>query len=85
VVDEKGLRMRIFKAGVEPGIRAEVWKFLLGMYPAAKTAAHRQGFLQQRREEYERIKSQWTSITDVQAARSAHPNPPPLTDSPGQL
>lgn len=74
VVEEKGLRMRIFKAGVEPGIRKEVWKYLLGLYPAGKTAAHRHAFLQQRREEYGHIMAQWTSITDCQAKRSAHPS-----------
>lgn len=71
VVDEKGLRMRIFRAGVEPSIRKEVWKLLLGMYPAGRTGAHRHAFLQQRRQEYDRIKAQWTSITDCQAKRNS--------------
>jgi hypothetical protein len=73
VVDEKGLRMRIFKAGVEPAIRKEVWKYLLGLYPTGRTAAHRHALLQQRREEYQRIMAQWTSITDCQAKRFASP------------
>ena len=70
-MDEKGLRTRIFKAGVEPGIRKEVWQYLLGLHPAGKTAAHRKGLVQGLRQEYEQLKAQWTTIADKQAARSA--------------
>ena len=72
-MDGKALRVRIFYAGVEPSIRKEAWKFLLGMYPAGSTAAYRQALLQKRSAEYELVKAQWTSITDKQAARSGAP------------
>lgn len=71
IVDEKGLKQRIFKAGVEPSIRKEVWQYLLGMSPPAKTAAQRKALLQDQREEYQKIKAQWTTIADKQAARLA--------------
>ena len=71
IVDEKGLKQRIFKAGVEPGIRKEVWQYLLGMSPPGKTAAQRKAFLQELREEYQEVKAQWTTISDKQAARLA--------------
>ena len=61
--------MRIFSAGVEPEARKEIWKYLLGMYPAGKTAAQRQVLMQSLRQEYEDIKAQWTTISGKQAAR----------------
>lgn len=71
-MDSKALRARIFGGGVEPGIRKEAWKYLLGMYhPEGSTAAYRHALNQKRSAEYERIKAQWTSISDKQAARSA--------------
>ncbi len=69
IVDEKGLRLRIFKAGVELSIRREVWQYLLGMCPPGKTGAQRKAHMQELREEYQKIKAQWTTITDKQAAR----------------
>lgn len=69
VVDGKALRLRIFNAGVEPSIRKEAWKYLLGLYPAGSTAPHRACLARKRAREYDQIKAQWTSISDKQAAR----------------
>ena len=68
-MDDKALRARIFGGGVEPGIRREAWKYLLGMYPPISTAAYRQTLFRKRVAEYEQIQAQWTSITEKQAAR----------------
>ena len=68
-MDGKALRLRIFNAGVEPSIRREAWKYLLGLYPAGSTSAYRAALAQKRAGEYERIKAQWSSIGDKQAAR----------------
>ncbi len=69
IVNEKALRQRVFYSGVAPDIRKEVWKFLLGLYPASSTAAERAEILKQKRLHYGRIKAQWTTITPEQAAR----------------
>lgn len=70
-MDEKGLKARIFKAGVEPGIRKEVWQYLLGMWPPGETGTQRRTRLQELRGEYQQLKAQWTTITDKQATRFA--------------
>ncbi|KAJ3293518.1 GTPase activating protein [Borealophlyctis nickersoniae] len=41
VVSEKDIRKRIFSGGLGLEIRAEAWKFLLGMYPWDSTASER--------------------------------------------
>lgn len=69
IVDANTLRTRIFYAGVEPNIRKEAWKFLLGMYPKGSTSAYRSNLLAKRCEEYTHLKAQWTSITEKQAAK----------------
>ena len=69
IVNEKALRQRVFYSGVAPDIRKEVWKFLLGLYPASSTAAERAEILKQKRLHYARIKAQWSTITPEQAAR----------------
>ena len=68
-MNEKALRQRVFYSGVAPEIRKEVWKFLLGLYPAGSTAAERTDILKQKRLHYGRIKAQWTSIAPEQAAK----------------
>lgn len=70
-VDEKGLRLRVFKAGVDPAIRKEVWQYLLGLHPSGTTAAQRSSSMLHLRNEYQQIKAQWTTIADKQAARQA--------------
>ena len=59
----------MFYSGVAADIRKEVWKFLLGLYPASSTAAERADILKQKRLHYGRIKAQWTSIAPEQAAK----------------
>ncbi|KAK9814540.1 hypothetical protein WJX72_007608 [[Myrmecia] bisecta] len=71
LVDEKGFRQRVFYSGVEPGLRREAWKFLLGFYPMDSTAKQRAALLDAKRREYEQLKAQWTTITDAQAAMHA--------------
>ena len=76
IVNEKALRQRVFYSGVAADIRKEVWKFLLGLYPAASTAAERADILKQKRLHYGRIKAQWTSIAPEQAAKCVLSMPP---------
>ena len=71
VVDEKALRKRVFQSGIEPGLRKEAWRFLLGFYAMDATHAERAAHRASKCKEYERLKAQWTTISKEQAARCA--------------
>ena len=47
------LRERIFTSGIEPGLRREVWKFLLGLYPPCSTFEERETLMSRLRAEYQ--------------------------------
>ena len=68
-MDEKALRARVFQSGIEPGLRREAWRFLLGFYSLDATSAERAQHKEARCREYKRLKAQWTSISDEQAAK----------------
>ncbi|BDA49286.1 TBC1 domain family member 15 [Coccomyxa sp. Obi] len=69
IANEKAMRARVFYSGCEPEVRREVWKFLLGLYPADSTALERAAILKEKKRRYATIKSQWTSIGPEQAAK----------------
>ena len=51
--------------------RPEVWKFLLGVYPADSTAEQRRALRQAKAAEYAQLKQQWQTISRPQAQRFA--------------
>jgi hypothetical protein len=64
--DERGvirdplhLKKLIFTGGVSEGLRSEVWKYLLGIFPWDSTHDQRQHILHQKRELYEQWKKSW--------------------------
>ncbi|XP_069675162.1 TBC1 domain family member 15 isoform X2 [Periplaneta americana] len=59
----------IFKGGVVPQLRYEVWKYLLGYFPWDSTHAERQQLRKRKVEEYFQMKLQWRSITPGQEQR----------------
>ncbi|XP_028669487.1 TBC1 domain family member 17 isoform X1 [Erpetoichthys calabaricus] len=61
----------IFKGGVAPALRHEVWKFLLGFYPWKSTAQEREEILRQKTDEYFRMKVQWKSVSEEQEMRNS--------------
>lgn len=69
VVDEAGLRRRVFHSGCDPRVRREVWKVLLDCWPPNLTQPEREALGEQRAEEYHRIKRQWMVRTIL------HPQP----------
>ena len=69
VADESALRQRVFHSGIEPGLRREAWKFLLGFYSFDSTFTQRAALRADKRVQYGRLKAQWTSIAPEQAAR----------------
>jgi hypothetical protein len=52
--------------GLEPSLRAEVWKFLLGYDLWNVTTEARNIHREEKRREYEKYKLQWTSVTQEQ-------------------
>ncbi|CAM6103717.1 unnamed protein product [Calypogeia fissa] len=71
VVDPKALKKRIFHGGLEPGLRPQVWKFLLGYFLFDSTYAEREVLVMQKREEYAVLKAQWQTVSEEQAKRFA--------------
>lgn len=68
-VDE--LKEIIFRGGVDPAIRSEVWKYLLGYYSWDSTAKKRQEERKRKVDDYFRMKLQWKTITAEQEKRFA--------------
>ncbi|XP_053308128.1 TBC1 domain family member 17 [Spea bombifrons] len=71
VIDEDGLKKRIFSGGLSPGLRKEAWKFLLGYYPWSSTTEERKTLLRKKTDEYFRMKLQWKSVTEDQEKRNS--------------
>jgi len=53
------IKEHIFHGGVDPSIRADVWKYLLGLYPWDSDGSSRAAILASKRDEYFRLKRQW--------------------------
>jgi len=66
VIESDQLKKLIFNGGVEPSIRIDVWKFLLGYYDWNSTYKARTEKRKTRVEDYYRMKLQWKSISDEQ-------------------
>ncbi|KAG0553435.1 hypothetical protein KC19_12G011400 [Ceratodon purpureus] len=71
VVDSKALKKRVFHGGVEPNLRPELWKFLLGHYKFDSTYAERNALVSSKREEYKVLQAQWKTVSEDQAKRFA--------------
>uniref|UniRef100_A0A7N8X137 TBC1 domain family, member 17 n=1 Tax=Mastacembelus armatus TaxID=205130 RepID=A0A7N8X137_9TELE len=56
----------VFRGGITPALRKEVWKFLLGFYPWNSTVKEREDILRVKTDEYFRMKVQWKSVSYVQ-------------------
>ncbi|KAJ9587779.1 hypothetical protein L9F63_018805 [Diploptera punctata] len=59
----------IFRGGVVPQLRFDVWKYLLGYFPWDSTHAERQQLRKKKVEEYFQMKLQWRTITPGQEQR----------------
>jgi len=71
VVDPKALKKLVFYGGVEPDLRPELWKFLLGYYKFDSTYAEREYLVASKREEYRVLQMQWKTVSEDQAKRFA--------------
>lgn len=59
-------REEVFYGGVEPELRKEAWKFLLGFYPSESTQEDRLLLTDDKVQEYQKIRSQWETISECQ-------------------
>uniref|UniRef100_H2YWA9 TBC1 domain family member 15 n=1 Tax=Ciona savignyi TaxID=51511 RepID=H2YWA9_CIOSA len=69
ILDEEGIKIAIFRGGIKPSLRKEVWKYLLNYYQWGHTAAEMKVHKQQKEDDYYRMKMQWKSITADQETR----------------
>ncbi|XP_055335477.1 TBC1 domain family member 17-like isoform X2 [Paramacrobiotus metropolitanus] len=71
ISDENALRVKeiIFRGGVDPSIRKDVWKYLLGYYEWNASLEERQERRQGLMDDYYRMKNQWSTISAEQERR----------------
>uniref|UniRef100_A0A8C6KAH8 TBC1 domain family member 17 n=1 Tax=Nothobranchius furzeri TaxID=105023 RepID=A0A8C6KAH8_NOTFU len=66
VKNPEKIKELVFRGGVIPSLRKDVWKFLLGFYPWNSTTKEREDILRAKTDEYFRMKVQWKSVSYVQ-------------------
>uniref|UniRef100_A0A8C9YG75 TBC1 domain family member 15 n=1 Tax=Sander lucioperca TaxID=283035 RepID=A0A8C9YG75_SANLU len=71
VKNPERIKELIFRGGVTPPLRKEVWKFLLGFYPWNSTFKEREDILRAKTDEYFRMKVQWKSVSEEQEMRNS--------------
>uniref|UniRef100_A0A8C6SYY5 TBC1 domain family member 15 n=1 Tax=Neogobius melanostomus TaxID=47308 RepID=A0A8C6SYY5_9GOBI len=71
VLDPQRVKELVFRGGVSPALRKEVWKFLLGFYPWSSTRQQRDDILRVKTDEYFRMKVQWKSVSEEQEMRNS--------------
>ncbi|XP_067087930.1 TBC1 domain family member 17 [Osmerus mordax] len=71
VQDPQRIKDLVFRGGILPSLRKEVWKFLLGFYPWNSTALEREDILRKKTDEYFRMKVQWKSVSEEQEMRNS--------------
>ncbi|XP_074662893.1 TBC1 domain family member 15-like [Tubulanus polymorphus] len=69
ITDIEKLKQKIFRGGVDPSIRIEVWKFLLDYYSWESTYKSRIEERKKKVDDYFRMKLQWKSISSEQEKR----------------
>lgn len=71
IANSEALKEMIFRGGISPSLRYEVWKYLLNYYPWEATNAERIELRKKKTEEYFAMKLQWRSMTPGQENRFA--------------
>ncbi|XP_068193621.1 TBC1 domain family member 17 [Antennarius striatus] len=71
VTNPERVKELVFRGGVTPSLRKEVWKFLLGFYPWSSTSRERDDILRVKTDEYFRMKVQWKSVSEEQEMRNS--------------
>ncbi|XP_043466619.1 TBC1 domain family member 15-like [Leptopilina heterotoma] len=71
VMNPDAVKEIIFRGGISPSLRYEVWKFLLNYYPWNSTSIERLELKKKKTDEYFIMKLQWRSMTQTQENRFA--------------
>ncbi|CAN9493086.1 unnamed protein product [Ophioblennius macclurei] len=71
VTNPERVKELVFRGGITPALRKEVWKFLLGFYPWNSSAREREELLRVKTDEYFRMKVQWKSVSEEQEMRNS--------------
>ncbi|GAA6105031.1 TBC1 domain family member 17 isoform X1, partial [Tachysurus ichikawai] len=71
VTNPQKVKELVFRGGIVPSLRKELWKFLLGFYPWNSTAKEREDIIRKKTDEYFRMKVQWKSISEEQEMRNS--------------
>uniref|UniRef100_A0AAR2LWY9 Rab-GAP TBC domain-containing protein n=1 Tax=Pygocentrus nattereri TaxID=42514 RepID=A0AAR2LWY9_PYGNA len=71
ITDPQKVKELVFRGGIVPALRKEVWKFLLGFYPWNSTAKEREDIIRVKTDEYFRMKVQWKSVSEEQEMRNS--------------
>ncbi|KAG2173987.1 hypothetical protein INT44_000101 [Umbelopsis vinacea] len=66
-ITEGDIRQLIFQGSLDPELRIEGWKYLLGLYPWKSTYDDREAIRQSKTEEYFDLKSKWFNDSELQA------------------
>lgn len=66
---EQEFRARVFAGGIEPSLRREVWKYLLGYFQFNATDIERMEHQKMRSDQYDVMKKQWKSFLPEQEAQ----------------
>ncbi|XP_076673409.1 TBC1 domain family member 15/17 isoform X2 [Andrena cerasifolii] len=66
ILNHEEVKDIIFRGGITPSLRFEVWKFLLNYYPWNSTNIERLELKKRKTDEYFTMKLQWRSMTPIQ-------------------
>ncbi|XP_011704194.1 PREDICTED: TBC1 domain family member 15 [Wasmannia auropunctata] len=69
ISDPEAVKEIIFRGGICPSLRFEVWKFLLNYYPWKSTHNERLELKRKKTDEYFTMKLQWRTFTTAQESR----------------
>ncbi|KAI0374949.1 RabGAP/TBC [Pilatotrama ljubarskyi] len=64
-VRKEEMRREIFRRGIEPAIRKEVWPFLLGVHDWNSDATKRTHDWEEKRDRYRQLKDEWWGVPEV--------------------
>lgn len=69
IASKEAVNRVVFHGGVDPKIRKDVWYYLLELYPWDSTFSDRERIRDEKKKDYYRMKSQWSTISNDQMER----------------
>ncbi|XP_018326722.1 TBC1 domain family member 15 isoform X2 [Agrilus planipennis] len=66
IEDVEPIKAIIFRGGIDPALRKEVWKYLLDYYPWNSTHEERSKIIEKKKAEYYTMKRQWSTMSQIQ-------------------